>query len=341
MNRIFGMIVVLAATASSAPGQSEIRTDLQARLRARVFAIRAIDTHDHLPPFDRLFGRIETGRGKRLTLFGILSNGYLPQLTSIPAREPEQPFDAWWARAKSSFDDVRATGFYRYNQIALRDLYGVDLNDLTDEQARDLDQRIIENDRDDAWVNRVITERANIALMVNDPYWGRFDFAPYYPFEAQVLNVTTLLDGFHPSEYAGKPSDDPYGFARRKGLPVETLDDYLRVLDALFAEAKSHGAVGLKTTRAYQRTLAFANVPQPRAERAFGRRRSELSPEEVKDFEDFIMWQLTKRSARFGLPFQIHTGHGRLQGSNPLLLMDVIEANPDTKFVLFHGGFPW
>ena len=31
----------------------------------------------------------------------------------------------------------------------------------------------------------------------------------------------------------------------------------------------------------------------------------------------------------------------RIQGSNPMLLVDLIEANPRTKFILFHGGFPW
>lgn len=30
-----------------------------------------------------------------------------------------------------------------------------------------------------------------------------------------------------------------------------------------------------------------------------------------------------------------------MQGSNPILLVDLIEANPGTKFILFHGGFPW
>ena len=46
-------------------------------------------------------------------------------------------------------------------------------------------------------------------------------------------------------------------------------------------------------------------------------------------------------SAKHDLPFQIHTGQARIQGSNPMLLVDLIEANPKTKFVLFHGGFPW
>ena len=81
--------------------------------------------------------------------------------------------------------------------------------------------------------------------------------------------------------------------------------------------------------------------PRNRAARAFGHRRSELSAAEIKDFEDFIMWRLVELSARYELPFQIHTGHGRIQGSNPMLLVDLIEANPRTKFILFHGGFPW
>src|SRR5207253_9969280 len=109
----------------------------------------------------------------------------------------------------------------------------------------------------------------------------------------------------------------------------------------LFAEAKERGAVCLKTTLAYQRTLRFENLPKERAARAFGRPGDKLSAEEIKDFEDYIMWRLVELSAKYGLPFQIHTGQARIQGSNPMLLVDLIAANPKTKFILFHGGFPW
>src|SRR5262249_33935297 len=73
----------------------------------------------------------------------------------------------------------------------------------------------------------------------------------------------------------------------------------------------------------------------------FGKRRSELTAEQVKAFEDFIFWRLVELSAKHELPFQIHTGQARIQGSNPMLLVDLIEANPRTKFILFHGGYPW
>ena len=53
------------------------------------------------------------------------------------------------------------------------------------------------------------------------------------------------------------------------------------------------------------------------------------------------MWQLVAFAAKHDLPFQIHTGDARIQGSNPMLLVDLIDANPKTKFILFHGGYPW
>jgi hypothetical protein len=123
--------------------------------------------------------------------------------------------------------------------------------------------------------------------------------------------------------------------------PAASLDDYLAVLDRIFREAKEKGAVCLKTTLAYERTLRFENVLKDQAARVFGRRRSELTAAEVKRFEDYVMWRLVGLSAKYDLPFQIHTGQARIQGSNPMLLVDLIEANPKTKFVLFHGGYPW
>ena len=124
------------------------------------------------------------------------------------------PFAAWWDKAKHDFDDARATSFYRYQLPAFADLYGIDFDRITDAQARDLDERIFANYQSRDWTYRVITERANIELMFNDPYWGRFDFKDDYPFGVLVFNVTTLVAGFHPSEFR-QPSDDPYEFARR------------------------------------------------------------------------------------------------------------------------------
>ena len=310
------------------------------RMKAYLDAVPAIDTHDHLWPFDRLPGYAETEHGRGMNLAGLWRNSYFTWINPLRPWKAGGKFDDWWAKAKHDFANARATSFYRYQAVAFKDLYGVDFDRITDAQARDLDARIYRNYRDKQWLYHVVRERANIELMFNDPYWARFELHTDYPFGVLVLNVTTVVRGFHPSEFKSA-ADDPYDFARRKGLKIKSLDDYLAVLDRLFREAKGKGAACLKTTLAYERSLRFENVPRERAARVFGRRRSELSEREVRDFEDFIMWRLVELSARHGLPFQIHTGQARIQGSNPMLLVDLIEANPKTKFILFHGGFPW
>jgi hypothetical protein len=330
------ILALLLAGCATAPAET---ATLQ-RIRASLDAVRAIDTHDHLWPFEKLPGFVETDRGRGMTLQGLWKSSYLPAYGPVSPWKAGGGFDEWWGRAKHDFDDVRATSFYRYQLPAYRDLYGVDFDRITDDEARKLNDRIFENYKDDRWIKHVVTDRAKIDLMFCDPYWARYSFTTSWPFEVMVLNVTPLVRGFHPSEYKSE-WDDPYAFAKKEGVAVASLDDYLSLIDRMFVKGKASGAVCLKTTLAYQRTLRFENVPKERAAKIFGRPASELTPEEIKDFEDYIMWRLVELSAKHGLPFQIHTGHARIQGSNPMLLVDLIAANPKTKFILFHGGYPW
>lgn len=333
--------VVAGLAAGPAPAEAQpAGSATYARMKAYLDSVPAIDTHDHLRPFDKLPGYVTTENGRGMNLAGLWHDSYLRRVKPLTPWPPGGKFADWWAKAKHDFDDVRAVSFYRYQAVALKDLYGVDFDRVTDAQAADLDRRVFRNYLSKDWLHEVVTRRANIELMFNDPYWARFDFRTDYPFGVLVLNVTTLTSGFHPSEFDSR-DDDPYAFAKARGLPVASLADYLAVLDRLFAAAKEKGAVCLKTTLAYQRGLDFARVPAERAAKAFGRPRSQLDPARVKEFEDFVMWQLVELSAKHDLPFQIHTGDARIQGSNPMLLVDLIDANPKTKFVLFHGGYPW
>ena len=242
-------------------------------------------------------------------------------------------------RSPSAISRRLATSSYRYLLPAFRDLYGVDFDTITPEQARLLNDRIFANYKDDKWLVDVITRRANIELMFIDPYWARLQFGRAYKFSVPVLNVTQILSGTHRESFVDV--DSPYLFAERRKMPLATLDDYLAVVDAIFSEAVAADVVCLKSTQAYQRTLRYESVPKERAVKIFGKSPSTLDAAEKKDFEDFMFWHVLTLSAKHGLPFQIHTGHGRLQGSSPMLLLDAIAANPGTKFVLFHGGFPW
>ena len=340
MSRLIIAFILIVALAPITVAGDVKKTDVYRRIRKSLDAVPAIDTHDHLRPFEEIPFRDVTDRGKGLTLHGVWRGSYYQQINPLTPWPEGKSFDDWWAKARHDFADARATSFYRYVLPAFTDLYGIDFETMTDDQARELNRRIFENDKSDKWLFEVITERANIELMLIDPYWARFKFDRAYKFAVPILNVTSTVDGYHPSSFTSA-LDSPYEFAKQQGKDIKSLDDYLAALDSIFQKAVASDAVCLKTTLAYQRTLDFQNVPRERAERAFGKPKSELSPEQIKDFQDFILWRLCELSARHELPFQIHTGHARIQGSNPMLLVDLIAANPKTKFILFHGGFPW
>jgi predicted TIM-barrel fold metal-dependent hydrolase len=339
--RIAG-IIAAAWLATAACGRAEDikQTDLYARIKASIDSVPAIDTHEHLRAFDELPGRVRTPQGSGMTLYSIWAGSYYRWTNPLTPWPAEGGFDSWWQKAQHNFDNARATSFYRYLLPAFRDLYGVDFDVITSDQARELNDRIYANYQDDKWLLDVIESRANIELMLIDPYWDRLQFAREYRFSAPVLNVTTILRGSHPQQFVSD-SDSPFAYARREGLPVETLEDYLAVIEAIFAKAVESDAVCLKSTQAYQRTLRYENVPKERAAAVFGKPPNEITAQEQQNFEDFMFWHVCQLSAKHDLPFQIHTGQARVQGSSPMLLVDAIEANPNTKFILFHGGYPW
>ena len=316
------------------------KTSTFKRIRASLKAVPAIDTHDHLPPFDQIQGRMETDRGFGMNLSTLWRSSYYIWHNSLAPWPKSGRFDEWWPVAKKDFDNARASSFYRYQLAAFTDLYGVDFDTITDEQARSLNTRIFDHYKNSNWIYEVVTERANIELMLMDPYWDRSGMEVEYPFAVPVVNVTALIRGVHPSDF-NNPKDSPFMFASKNQRRIESLDDYVAEIERILEFGKSKGAVCLKTTTAYERTLEFSKVSKEQAAKAWGRPRAQSVPEDVKAFQDYVLWQIVALSAKLELPFQIHTGHARIQGSNPMLLVDMIAANPDTKFILFHGGYPW
>jgi predicted TIM-barrel fold metal-dependent hydrolase len=345
------VIAVFACLPSESRGQTDppklanaVRdikaTPLYTRIKSSLDAVRAIDTHDHLRPFDEIPNRVDTKQGHGMTLYSVWAHSYIGRTTRISPWPADGSFDTWWSEAHDDFDDARATSFYRYLLPAFRDLYDVDFDSITANQARDLNGKIFENYKSDVWLRKVITERANIELMFIDPYWSRLQFAREYRFSVPVLNVTTIIRAAHPDRHASD-FDSPFSYARRKGLSTETFDEFLAAIDRLFANAVAADAVCLKSTQAYQRTIDYRRVAKDQAAAVYGKAADDTTDEEQKRFEDFMFWHVCELSAKYDLPFQVHTGDARIQGSNPMLLVDVIAANPRTKFILFHGGYPW
>src|SRR5262245_2830228 len=183
-NRLIGLagITLTLWLAGPLAGEGIKRTEVYRRIRTALDAVRAIDTHDHLRPFDEIPNRDTTDRGRGMTLHSIWAGSYYGWINPLSPWPEGSSFDAWWAKAKHNFADARATSFYRYLLPAFKDLYGVDFETMSDDEARQLNDRIFANYQSDKWLEHVVTERANIELMLIDPYWARFKFERVYRF---------------------------------------------------------------------------------------------------------------------------------------------------------------
>ncbi|MCH2126003.1 MAG: amidohydrolase [Pirellulaceae bacterium] len=336
MLTVCGMFMLNAALLA----QDVKSTKTYQRIKGNLDAVPAIDTHEHLRAFDRLSTRVETVDGQAMNLFSIWTGSYFPWINPLTPWPAGAQFDVWWESAQHDFENARATSFYRSMLPAFKDLYGVDFDTITSDQARHLNAQITENYQHDEWLHDVITNKANIELMLVDKYWNRLNFDREYKFSAPVLNVTEIIQGSH-AEVFKSDNDSPFAFAANRNMTIDSLDEYLAVVETIFQTAVAADAICLKSTQAYQRSLTYEQVSKERADEVFGKPPVAMSRSEQRDFEDFMFWHICQLSAKYELPFQVHTGQARVQGSNPILLVDVIESNPQTKFILFHGGYPW
>ncbi len=155
-------VAVIVASQKSLSAQNTRETATYRKIKAFLDSVPAIDTHDHLLPFDRLKNMVETERGRGMNLAAIWRNSYYSWYNPCTPWKPGMKFDEWWATARNDFANARATSFYRFLLPAFQNLYRVDFDCITDSQAAALDSRIFQNYRDPKWLYHVITERVNI-----------------------------------------------------------------------------------------------------------------------------------------------------------------------------------
>jgi predicted TIM-barrel fold metal-dependent hydrolase len=136
--------------------------------------------------------------------------------------------------------------------------------------------------------------------------------------------------------------------AGMNGVP-ETLDVYLAFVRQQLARWKEQGAVAIKFTEAYHRTLRFENVAQEDAQRLWTKGVSTaLAREEYLKLQDHIARDIFYHAGELKLPVHIHSSHGagpylQLTESDVRHLESVlVDARfAKTHFVLIHGGAPW
>ncbi len=145
------------------------------------------------------------------------------------------------------------------------------------------------------------------------------------------------------------PGTDTTYYSRLCGLfgELNSLDDYLSIVDETVNNWRAKGVVGMKTAVAYTSGLKISKPSVKEASSAFGKK-NDMTDDDYRVVRDFIFHHLLKACLRNNFPVVIHTGfqiwgHANLEQSNPMLLHNIL-IDPDYKdltFVLLHGGNPY
>lgn len=339
---------------------------LRSDIRRVVDSVRIVDTHEHLLPGP-------------FTLRGLLQNSYawwavpgsgVTSAATYPSSFDDLPDDEWWERALPGLRSVSNTSFWRHLLVAFQDLYEFSEWTLAEDNIGPLSERVSRAHQDPDWYDSVISHRAGVQLALHDKYWAVGDLSEPKHYLKPVVRLDPFLFGYNRNA-RDHDNKSPYDYAEAIGHDVDTFDDYLALIDEFLLRSlraprdlkagtgDKGGAAALKIATAYDRSLAFGRASRKEAEEAFNRLRGDsvcrkgapaspegrpaepAEPSAVAQFQDFVLRYAVGRAVEHNLPIQVHTGLGKLQGSNPVHLCSLLDDFPEGKFVLLHGGYPW
>lgn len=299
-----------------------------------------VDTHEHLRPTDALSLPMSPGR--------LLRRSYLVRSLrradgSPNGVGPDLEVDlehATWETVAPFVPKLRTSAYYRWLMRGLADLYELPRADLDAGTWDQLSDLLPVRYADPSHLSSGL-DRSGIGAVIWDPFWHTGQWWSDDPRLIPSLRVDSSLVGFHPDASDHDGNNLVRDWAATFDIDVITLDDLERLIEALLTRNVEAGARSLKFAWAYDRSLAVGPGDRAAAARAMGRPPEALDAAHRAMFSDHLVRFWLDRARDLGLVVQVHTGMGRLRGSDPTLLDPLLAAYPGVTFDLFHGGYPW
>jgi uncharacterized protein len=256
--------------------------------------------------------------------------------------------DSVWSRFGKYYNYSRTTGYHEQLMNTLRILYGFNKPFLEKDDLKPLYDKMLENNYRNypRWFDEVY-HKLNIRTMLLDQYWNHFNTELDTSYFSLVFNINSSVSLVSEAAEHKKITSDKnlLGLMKSSEIYVANLDDYVNLVDKALNIFKSKGAVCLKNTLAYSRTLYFEDVSYEDAAALYNKKEP-LEAKEKKQLEDFVFHHIIQQSIKLQMPIQIHTGYlagnnSRLDNGQPMKLLNILMRYPAAKFILFHGGYPW
>ena len=316
------------------------------KLLEQIQEIEIIDTHEHIMSQEEV-------KQEPLHLFRVFENSYARLDFTTAGMPPE----AWqkdnpeeiWKALKEFQDKVRFTCFTRSIFRALKDLYGLQGDEITEQNWHGLSEKVIAAYERPDWYDDVLKKSANFKVSFLDAFWSveKFSFDPSLFMPVLRCNPLILGRAFLSRYPKGKVNHTTVEeLAREWGADIGDFESYLALIDLAIGNYKNDGAPALKIGTAYERSLLFEKVSRDDAARLYSKRPTELAADERKKLQDFMAHYVIRKATEENLPIQIHTGilarnANILANSSPENLNNLLLEYPEATFVLLHFSFPY
>ena len=234
------------------------------KLREFVFGLEIMDTHEHLPTFEK-------SRPKGMDVLAeYLQHYFSCDLVSaglsdeglILARDATKPLMKRWRTVEPCWEAARHTGYGRALDIAAREIYGIpQINGRT---LGRLNEAFLESVAKGGQYEKVLKKISRIRLSIEDAGSSCVS-APKDCVDRKFFRPVVRCDAFiAPGSKAGFDE-----LQRLSGVTIHTLADLKRACEVHVERSIKGGAVGLKCGLAYQRSLRFDKVGEREAEEDF------------------------------------------------------------------------
>jgi hypothetical protein len=253
-----------------------------------------------------------------------LSRGY-----SIPTEDP--------GGREEFLENCRFNSYYVWLEKSLQHIYQFEER-ITPENWDRVSHLITQKHSCDKAHLDLLRNIAGYRRVVLDPFWNYGSDLGHPDFFSATMRTDMFVTSFHPD---APDHDGNSPFAHYPEAPTENFDDYLDFVADLFTQWHHAGAVAMKSASAYDRSLQYGESDRKTAGKVFYQPPDKVSQAETIAYEDFMFNWFCQLCIKLDVPFQIHTGLGKLSGSRPIYLEPVILRYPKIHFVLFHAGYPW
>ncbi len=293
--------------------------EIRQNIKEQLDDVQVVSSHEH---------HLVDGAHKGLNLDKVFRSSYVGWC-GIPFSESTE--------SKGKFlEKVRFNSYFVWLERALQDLYGF-CEPISVDNWDEISSKISashENTDHHIWI---LQEKCKYYKAIQDGYWDPGSDMGHSSVFAPTYRINMFLYGHH------REAQDHNGNNPLRLFDVEftNIDDYVEWMGEKLAEVKKAGAVALKSAIAYERTLSVDDPSRDEASQAMGKAPKQLTAQQRKAFEDYVFNRICEFAEKLALPFQNHTGLAKIGGSNPMNLEPTIARHRGTKFVLFHGGYPW